>query len=152
MGLLDFLKKEKPRSKSRPHPQPVQVIVLAAPPRVVDVEPTPSDLRQKLFAAAVAGDEDKLAFLCQCHEKSIYEQGVIWANVPPPIRANPTLLRWYGTGLKTIATFCAHRLGKPELVNKIKQFDVAPAAAANTDSTIAAAKPGLISPAPDPRN
>jgi hypothetical protein len=134
MGLLDFLKKEKPR-RSRPRPAPVPVIILAAPPRVVDVDPTPSDLREKLFAAALAGDEDKLAFLCQCHEKSIYEQGVIWTNVPPPIRANPTLLRWYGTGLKTIATFCAHRLGKPELVKKIKQFDVVPTIKPSTDST-----------------
>jgi hypothetical protein len=135
MGLLDFLKKEKPR-KSRPRPQPAPVIIITAPPRVVDVDPAPSDLREKLFAAAVAGDEDKLAFLCQCHEKSIYEQGVIWTNVPPPIRANPTLLRWYGTGLKTIATLCAHRLGKPELVNKIKQFDVTPTVKANADTTL----------------
>ena len=56
------------------------------------------------------------------HEKSIFEQGMIWSKVPPEIRSSPVLLKWYGNGLKAIARFCADRLGKPELMEQVKAF------------------------------
>jgi len=106
---------------------PVVRQITARPP---EAPVTPESLRIKLFAAAAsaaAGDEEKLTCLCQKHEDSIFEQGLIWTQVPPAIRANPALLRWYGSGLVAIAAFCAQRMGKPELMKKLPQLEVRPA-------------------------
>jgi len=95
-------------------------------PRVNEPTITPDRLRKELFDAAAAGDEEKLTCLCQVHEKSIFEQGMIWAKVPPEIQSSPMLKRWYGKGLKAIATYCAERLGKPELMDRVRQIDALP--------------------------
>jgi hypothetical protein len=127
MGLLDFLGRrggEQARIPRGVRPVVPMVRQINARPPVEPV--TPESLRNKLFAAAASaaqGDDEKLTCLCQEHEKSIFEQGLIWTQVPPAIRANPALLRWYGSGLYAIASYCAHRLGKPELIKKIPQFE-----------------------------
>ncbi|MGD0542227.1 MAG: hypothetical protein ABSB33_11990 [Tepidisphaeraceae bacterium] len=95
-------------------------------PRVNEPAITPDRLRRELFDAAAAGDEEKLTCLCQIHEKSIFEQGMIWAKVPQEIQSSPALKRWYGNGLKAIATYCAERLGKPELMNQVRQIEALP--------------------------
>ncbi len=128
MGLLSLFK----RRQKAPPPFPVMREIvppqqLIEPPR--PVQPSPPDaqeLRRQLFDAAASGDEQQLTCLCQRHENSIFEQGLIWSNVPSEIRENPTLLRWYGNGLTAIATFCAQRLGKPELMDKVKQMQALP--------------------------
>jgi hypothetical protein len=122
MAFFGFLKK---RSKTLPSPQEPMLIELRIP-RVNEPAITPDRLRKELFDAAAAGDEEKLTCLCQAHEKSIFEQGMIWAKVPPEIQSSPILKRWYGNGLKAIATYCAERLGKPELMNQVRQIDVLP--------------------------
>jgi hypothetical protein len=122
MGLFGFLKRTKPLPASDP------VVIELRIPKVNEPEITPDQLRRQLFDAAATGDEDQLCLLCQAHEKSIFEQGMIWSKVPPEIRSNPVLLRWYGNGLRAIARFCADRLGKPELMEQIKAFDVLPGA------------------------
>jgi len=122
MALFRFRK----RSKTPPTEQPL-VIELRIP-RVNEPAITPDRLRKELFDAAAAGDEEKLTCLCQVHEKSIFEQGMIWAKVPQEIQSSPALKRWYGNGLKAIATYCAERLGKPELMNQVRQIEALPGA------------------------
>ena len=95
-------------------------------PRVNEPTITPDRLRKELFDAATTGDEEKLTCLCQLHEKSIFEQKMIWSKLPPEIQANPKLKRWYGKGLKAIANYCAERLGKPELMDQVRQIDALP--------------------------
>lgn len=102
-------------------------------PKVNEPAITPDGLRQQLFDAAAAGDEQKLCTLCQTHEKSIFEQGMIWSKVPPEIRSSPTLLRWYGSGLKAIAKFCAEKLGKPELMEQVRDIELLPGASAKKE-------------------
>ncbi len=68
---------------------------------------TPEELRQELFAAAVAGDNQKLGVLGRQHREAIFEQRLIWNGIPATIRANPTLLRWYQEGLRAIVDCCA---------------------------------------------
>ena len=132
MGILDFLAR-RDKAVRIPRIQPVQPVVRRINTRPPEEPVTPESLRSKLFAAAASaaqGDEEKLTCLCQKHGKSIFDQGLIWTQVPPAIRANPVLLRWYGSGLIAIATFCAQRLGKPELMKKIPQLDLCPIPAA----------------------
>ncbi len=129
MGLLDFLARRNKPVRMSPRLQPVAPIVRRINTRPPEEVVTPESLRNKLFAAAASaaqGDEDKLTCLCQKHEKSIFHEGLIWKQVPPAIRANPALLRWYGSGLVAITTLCAQRLGKPELMKKIPQLDLRP--------------------------
>ncbi len=95
-------------------------------PRVNEPAITPDRLRKELFDAAAAGDEEKLTCLCQTHEKSIFEQGMIWSKLPPEIQSNAKLKQWYDNGLKAIATYCAKRLGKPELMDKVRHIDALP--------------------------
>lgn len=103
-------------------------------PKVNEPMMTPERLRKELFDAAASGDDEKLTCLCQSHEKSIFEQGMIWSKLPAEIRSNPNLMRWYGNGLRAIATFCAERLGKPELMDQVKQMDALPGAEAKDQS------------------
>src|SRR5271154_4474395 len=120
MGLFGFIKRAKPLPASDP------VVIELRIPKVNEPDITPDELRRELFDAAAARDEERLCSLCQSHEKSIFEQGMIWSKVPPEIRSNPVLLRWYGNGLKAIARFCAERLGKPELMKQIREIDALP--------------------------
>lgn len=123
MDLFGFLKGKKP-PKAVPVKDPV--VIQLRVPKVNDPPVTPEQLRQELFDAAAAGDGEKLCELCQLHEKSIFEQGMIWSRVPDEIRSSPVLLRWYANGLKAIAHFCADRLGKPELMDQVKEIEALP--------------------------
>jgi len=120
MGIFSFKKREKPPVETDP------VLIELRIPKVNEPEMTPDYLRRLLFDAAAAGDEEKLCTLCQTHEKDIFQQGMIWSKVPAEIRSSPTLLRWYGNGLKAIAKFCADRLNKPELMDQVKEFESLP--------------------------
>lgn len=122
MGLFGFLKRP-----TKPLPASEPVVIELRVPKVNDPDITPDHLRRQLFDAAASGDEEKLCSLCQQHEKSIFQQGMIWSNVPPEIRSSPMLLRWYANGLKAIARFCSERLGKPELMNQMGEIEALPA-------------------------
>jgi hypothetical protein len=128
MGLFGFLKRAKPLPASDP------VIIELRIPKVNEPDITPDQLRQELFDAAATGDEEKLCVLCQQHEKSIFEQGMIWSKVPPEIRSSPKLRKWYANGLKAIARFCADRLDKPELMKQIKEIEALPVAEEKKDA------------------
>ena len=121
MGLFGFLKK---RPQIKPAADPVLIELRI--PKVGDALVTPDGLRKQLFDAAASGDNQKLCQLCQQHENSIFQQGMIWSKVPPEIRASPRLLHWYATGLKAIARFCADNLGKPELMNQVRDIESLP--------------------------
>jgi hypothetical protein len=130
MAFFGFRK----RSKSQPA-RPASslakpgVLIELRIPKVNEPAMTPDRLRKELFDAAAAGDEEKLTCLCQAHEKSIFEQGMIWSKLPSGIQSSPALMRWYSNGLKAIAHFCAERLGKPELMDQVKQMEALPGAA-----------------------
>jgi hypothetical protein len=117
MGLFGFLSRPKTRRRVLP-------VIVRVSPQTVSALPSPQDLRQKLFDAAASGNEDQLCELCVRHEKLIFDEGMIWARVPPEIRSNPKLAQWYGSGLRSIAKFCANHLGKPELMNQVKKLDL----------------------------
>jgi hypothetical protein len=131
MGIFSFLKR-------RPKAQPVSdpVLIELRIPRVNEPPLTADNLRGQLFDAAAAGDDEKLCALCQKHEKSIFQQGMLWTDVPPEIRASPRLLHWYANGLRAIARFCSDRLGKPELMEQVQQFDSLPQMRENDPETI----------------
>jgi len=120
MGLLRFSKSDKISPPRRPV---VGEVTVMRAPRA----PTPESLRRQLFAAVAAGNKEKLTCLCQIHEKLIFEHRLIWAKLPLSIRSNPKVLQWYGTGLSAIASFCARRLGKPELLANLRQLQAPPA-------------------------
>lgn len=120
MGLFGFRKKPPERLPSD------AVVIELRIPKVNDPPMTPDYLRKQLFDAAASGDEQKLCRLCQQHEKSIFDQGMIWSKVPPEIRSSPVLLKWYANGLKAIARFCADKLGKPELMQQVREFESLP--------------------------
>jgi hypothetical protein len=127
MGLFGFLKK-RPQQRG-PTTRPVAadpVLIELRIPKVNDPPLTPEVLRKQLFDAAASGDSQKLCQLCRQHENSIFSQGMIWSKVPPEIRASPRLLHWYANGLKAIASFCADNLGKPELMNQIRDIEGLP--------------------------
>jgi hypothetical protein len=130
MDLFGFLKSKK-AVKAVPVKNPMLIELRV--PKVNEPALTPQQLREQLFDAAATGDEEKLCTLCQLHEKSIFEQGMIWSRVPEEIRASPTLLKWYANGLKAIARFCADRLGKPELMDQVKEIEALPGPAENED-------------------
>jgi len=130
MGLFSFRK----RPPAPPATDPVLIELRI--PKVNEPEITPDQLRSMLFDAAATGDEEKLCTLCQTHEKSIFQQGMIWSKVPAEIRSSPKLLKWYGNGLKAIAKFCAIRLNKPELMEQIKQFESLPDASDTNQNKI----------------
>jgi hypothetical protein len=115
----------KRRPKVLP-PEDEPVLIELRIPKVNDPPLTPDALRRQLFDAVSAGDEQKLCTLCQAHEKSIFEQGMIWSKVPPEIRSSPKLLRWYAGGLRAIAKFCAEKLGKPELMDQLRETEFLP--------------------------
>ena len=126
MGLFGFLKQRRPgRTSVKPDPSDAVIIELRVP-KVGDPQLTPDTLRKQLFDAAASGDNDKLCQLCRKYENSIFQQGMIWSKVPPEIRASPRLLHWYATGLRAIACFCADNLGKPELMNQVRDIDSLP--------------------------
>jgi hypothetical protein len=127
MGLFGFLKK-RPQQRgpvARPAADDPVLIELRIP-KVNDPPLTPEVLRKQLFDAAATGDNQKLCQLCRQHENSIFKQGLIWSKVPPEIRASPRLLHWYANGLKAIARVCADHLGKPELMNQIRDIEGLP--------------------------
>jgi hypothetical protein len=122
MGLFPFGKRAKREAPN----YPVNVVLTDPKTPVLRVEPerlTPEELRKELFDAAATKDEERLTCLCQTHEKSIFEHGLIWSRVPKEIRSNPVLLRWYGKGLKAIAIYCADRLGKPDLLEQLRKLE-----------------------------
>lgn len=133
MGLLRLSKSDKispPR-----HPVVGEVTVMRTPRA-----PTPESLRRQLFAAVASGNKEKLTCLCQIHEKLIFQKRLIWANLPLSIRSNPKVLQWYGTGLAAIASFCARRLGKPELMQDLRQLPTAAAEERETQTELALAR------------
>jgi hypothetical protein len=129
MGLFGFLKKRPPQRGSAKPPAPGDpVLIELRVPKVNDPPLTPDVLRKQLFDAAASGDNTKLCALCRQHENSIFKQGMIWSKVPPEIRDSPRLLHWYANGLKAIARFCADNLGKPELMNQVRDIEGLPSA------------------------
>ena len=126
MGLFDLFK--RPRPKSRPPVEPVmRSLPEPAPADAPDAArsappPSPPDsmeLRRMLFDAIATGDEEKLARLCRDHHDFLLAYADTWSIVPDALNANPEAAKWYGEGLQAIARFCADRLNRPELRDRL---------------------------------
>ena len=74
-----------------------------------------------LFDAVATGDEEKLARLCRDHHDFLIEYADTWSIVPDALNANPDAVRWYGDGLHAIARFCAERLERPEMRERLRR-------------------------------
>lgn len=125
MGWFDLFK--RPRAASRPAANALPVMrtlptsVEAAPaPPAAAAPPGPTELRRMLFDAVATGDEEKLARLCRDHHDFLLAYADAWSIVPDALSANPDAARWYGEGLHAIAHFCAERLGRPELQERLR--------------------------------
>jgi hypothetical protein len=105
-----------------PQPPVVGEVTVITNPRA----PTAGSLRHQLFEAAISGDKQKLICLCQIHEKLIFQRKLIWSKLPLSIRSNPRVLHWYWAGLTAVASFCARRLGKPELMDSLRHTPAPP--------------------------
>lgn len=78
------------------------------------------ELRRLLFDAVATGDEEKLARLCRDHHDCLLEYADTWSIVPDALSANPDAAKWYGEGLHAIARFCAKRLDRPEMQERLR--------------------------------
>lgn len=151
MSLFGIFKHSEPGNlpvvrevAARPDSALEQSLRSALPPDAV----SPEKLRQELVQAISSGNDEKLKCLCQTHEKSIFDRGVIWMRLPSRIRANPKLLKWYGNGVGLIARTCAQRLNKPELLERVRQIEKrlsAPKAVVKIPNP-----PAIRKPAPQP--
>lgn len=129
MSFFDFLKRPEAPSQSvvvhrvgAPDSDAAQAETTGSAAAAADAI-EPQVLRQELAQAIRSGDLDKLTCLCQRHEKSIFERGMIWMRIPSGIRSNPKVLRWYGQGVGLMARACARQLNKPELLERVRQIE-----------------------------
>jgi hypothetical protein len=129
MAMFGFGKRVKPQ-RTAPSAPPVVIELMV--PKVQEPDPAPETLRRQLFAAAVSGDEEKLIGLCQKHKGQIFQSGAIWSGVSEKIRTNPTLMRWYISGLRTIVRVAADRMGQPELLQQVENAQTQPEPAETT--------------------
>src|SRR3954463_5058743 len=113
MGLLSLLRRSKsnpttiePVMRELPAPAEAPLETTAPPPEIVPQPPSPSELRQQLFAAIVAGDDDRLSTLCDEHRELIREHAPAWSVVPDVLRANPAAADWYARGLQLLTRVC----------------------------------------------
>lgn len=93
--------------------------VAAHPAPLPSEPPSPDQLRRQLFDAVACGDEGRLESLCEEHQDLILAHAAGWLEVPASFRSNPEAYEWYGNGLRAIARFCAERLGRHELLERL---------------------------------
>jgi hypothetical protein len=128
MAMFGFGKRTRPQRTAPQSPEPPTppVVIELVVPKVQDPDPTPDALRKQLFAAAVAGDEEKLVAYCRKYKTLIFERGVVWSQVPEKIRSNSKLMSWYISGLRAIVRSCADRMGQPELFQHAEHAESSP--------------------------
>lgn len=137
MGLFDLFKRTRraPRHIQpvmRSLPESIEIATASDAPEALAVDapnagepvppmpaPEPMELRRMLFDAVATGDEEKLARLCRDHHDFLLEYADTWSIVPAALSANPDATRWYGQGLHAIARFCAERLDRRELLDRL---------------------------------
>jgi hypothetical protein len=105
MSLLRLIKRNKPGGVAPA--TPVMRELVAKPQAAVDRAPPSADeLRQMLFNAVAAGDEQQLYALCREHRQFIAEYAPLWMMVPDGLRANPAAAEWYTRGLQQLTRLC----------------------------------------------
>ena len=124
LEFFSFLKKRKGRRAARGAPQlppGTQVPAAEAPPAGEGPPPplTPEQVRQRLFDAVAAGNEDHLDALCHEHQAVILQHGEGWLTVPPQFQASPQIQEWYRRGLDAIARYCAEKLRRNEYIAQL---------------------------------
>ncbi len=86
------------------------------PPVVGD----PEQLRTLLFDAAAAGDQKRFDALCRANQDAIVRLFPEWQKVPESIRKDPAAVPRFAQGLIAVARHFAERLGRPELLQRLK--------------------------------
>ena len=121
MGLFDLFKRTRGRARpAQPVMRSLPEPVVAAPAPVSVTPPDAMELRRMLFDAVATGDEEKLARLCRDHHDFLLEYADTGSIVPDALSANPDAAKWYGDGLHAIARFCAERLDRSELQDRLR--------------------------------
>jgi tetratricopeptide (TPR) repeat protein len=77
---------------------------------------SPEKLRELLFDAVAAGDEEALAKECERHEAMVLEHFSTWKMVPASFRGEPDTLTWYAQGLIAVARHFAASRGSSGLL------------------------------------
>ncbi|HVE87686.1 MAG TPA: hypothetical protein VND93_32735 [Myxococcales bacterium] len=75
----------------------------------------PGALRERLFDAAAAQDQQTVLQLCRQHADRIAEHFPSWRKVPEDVRTDPRKMERYASGLIGVARCFADHLGRPEL-------------------------------------
>ena len=132
MGLFDLFKRSRkspadalksPVIRSLPAPPQGPPQAEAPAPALEPGAPQPPtafELRIMLFDAIATGDEEKLAHICREHHDFLLEYADTWSIVPDALRANAAAARWYGQGFHAIAHFCADKLDRRELLERLE--------------------------------
>jgi tetratricopeptide (TPR) repeat protein len=85
-----------------------------------DVEiPDPDRLRAALFESAAAGDRRRMEKLCRANRQAVLDHFADWQKPPDTIRDDQAGMQRYVHGLITVAELFAHRLGAPELLQRL---------------------------------
>lgn len=79
---------------------------------------TEEQVREALFEAVAAGDDEALAGLCAAHEAVVLARFGEWTRVPESHRT-PDKLPRYGAGLIAVARHFAEKRGRPELMQRM---------------------------------
>jgi hypothetical protein len=96
-------------------------------PAAGSARPTPRDLRRLIFAAVASNDPERLAIIFRDNPADAVERAVDWMKVPDELRPNPEAVRWYSEGLRAVAQYCADRLNRPDLFQRLEELGLAPA-------------------------
>jgi hypothetical protein len=131
MHLLDLFGRSKANSgvaaaRLPARRTPVRVVakpVAAAPaPAVRAAPPAPHDLRRLIFAAVASNDSERLATMFRENPDGVVAHAVEWMKIPDELRPNPEAVRWYSEGLRAVAQYCADRLNRPDLFQRLEEL------------------------------
>jgi hypothetical protein len=115
MNFFGWLRK----AGSPPITGPTGAAPSQSPPTVPDPTtgtPPPAlsrtEVRQLLFDAVAAGDDERLEALCWEHRDLILSHGAGWLDVPESFWFSPDAYRWYEDGLRAIARYCTDKVDR----------------------------------------
>ncbi len=56
----------------------------------------------------------------------VVAHAIDWMRVPDELRPNPEAVRWYREGLRAVAQYCAERLDRPDLFQRLEELGLSP--------------------------
>jgi len=129
MHLFDLFGRSRVKSSvpAARSPAVIRPRVAAKPAiaRVLDTAPPePHDLRRLILAAVASNDAERLATMFRDNADGIVVHAVDWMKVPDALRSNPAAVRWYGEGMRAVAQYCAERLNRPDLFQRLDELEL----------------------------